>query len=103
HLRSEARFRRRRASFARHCLFNPLAKEQALVDAGSPRASGVRRSLSAYLRAAVPHLNEPAATIGHELELVRAYLDLMHMRMPDRLQFALQVDDDALALRCPPT
>ena len=51
----------------------------------------------------MPHLNEPAATIGHELELVRAYLDLMHMRMPDRLQFALQVDDAALALRCPPT
>src|SRR5207248_115556 len=35
-------------------------------------------------------------------ELVRAYLELMHMRMPDRLQFALHVDAAALALRCPP-
>ena len=33
---------------------------------------------------------------------MRAYLELMHMRMPDRLQFALHVDDAALALRCPP-
>jgi LytS/YehU family sensor histidine kinase len=37
------------------------------------------------------------------VELVRAYLELMHMRMPDRLRYALHVDDDALALRCPPT
>ncbi|TAK41425.1 MAG: hypothetical protein EPO29_08210 [Betaproteobacteria bacterium] len=37
-----------------------------------------------------------------ELELVRAYLELMHMRMPDRLQFDLQADEAALALRCPP-
>ena len=27
----------------------------------------------------------------------------MHMRMPDRLQFALHVDESALTLRCPPT
>ena len=33
---------------------------------------------------------------------MRAYLELMHMRMPDRLQFALQADEAALALRCPP-
>jgi sensor histidine kinase YesM len=26
----------------------------------------------------------------------------MHMRMPDRLQFALHVDEAALGLRCPP-
>jgi LytS/YehU family sensor histidine kinase len=26
--------------------------------------------------------------MGQELELVRAYLELMQMRMPDRLQFA---------------
>jgi hypothetical protein len=37
---------------------------QALVDAGSPQASAVLRSLIAYLRAAVPRLNEPATTLG---------------------------------------
>ena len=43
------------------------------------------RSLIAYLRAAVPRLHDPVTTIGQELELVRAYLELMHLRMPDRL------------------
>jgi LytS/YehU family sensor histidine kinase len=62
----------------------------------------VLRSLVAYLRAAVPRLNEPATTLGQELEHVQAYLELMHMRMPDRLRFTLDVDDAARALRCPP-
>jgi LytS/YehU family sensor histidine kinase len=73
-----------------------------LVDAGSPQASSVLASLIAYLRAAVPRLHEAATTLGQELELVRAYLEVMHMRMPDRLQFTLQADDAARVLFCPP-
>jgi len=98
----DARLHLLQAQVAPHFLFNTLANVQALVDAGSPQAAVVLRSLIAYLRAAVPRMNEPATTLGRELELVRAYLDLMHMRMPDRMQFALHVDEAALALRCPP-
>ena len=98
----DARLHLLQAQVAPHFLFNTLANVQALVDAGSPQASAVLRSLVAYLRAAVPRLDQPATTLGQELQLVRAYLELMHMRMPDRLQFALHVDDEALALRCPP-
>jgi signal transduction histidine kinase len=98
----DARMRLLQAQVAPHFLFNTLANVQALVDAGSPQASDVLRSLIGYLRAAVPRLNEPATTLDHELQLVRAYLELMHMRIPDRLQFALHVDDAALRLLCPP-
>jgi signal transduction histidine kinase len=100
---ADARLHLLQAQVAPHFLFNTLANVQALVDAGSPRASSLLRSLIAYLRAAVPLLNEPATSIGRELDLVRAYLELMHMRMPDRLVFRIQADDDALAVRCPPT
>ena len=99
---SDARLHLLQAQVAPHFLFNTLANVQALVDSGSPQASAVLRSLIAYLRAAVPRLNEPGTTLGQELQLVQAYLELMHMRMPDRLQFALHVDDAARALRCPP-
>lgn len=91
------------AQVAPHFLFNTLANVQALVDAGSPNASTVLRSLIAYLRAAVPVLHEPAATIERELDLVRPYLELMQMRMPDRLQYALRVDPATLQVNCPPT
>jgi LytS/YehU family sensor histidine kinase len=73
-----------------------------LVDSGSPQASKVLASLIAYLRAAVPRLHNPATTLGQELDLVRAYLEVMHMRIPDRLQYVVHVDDDALSLFCPP-
>ena len=90
------------AQISPHFLFNTLANVQELVDAGSPHASSVLRSLIAYLREAVPLLNEPSATIERELQLVRPYLELMQMRMPDRLQFAMNVDPAALNVRCPP-
>src|SRR6185436_18040798 len=99
----DARLRQLQAQVAPHFLFNTLANVQALVDAGSPHASAVLRSLTAYLRAAVPVLHEPAATIERELQLVRPYLELMQMRMPDRLEYAMNVDPAALNVRCPPT
>jgi len=63
----------------------------------------VLRSLIQYLRAAVPLLREPVATIERELQLVRPYLELMQMRMPDRLQYTMNVDPSLLEVRCPPT
>ena len=99
----DARLHLLQAQVAPHFLFNTLANVQALVDAGSPHASKVLRSLVAYLRAAVPLLNEPAATIERELQLVRPYLELMQMRMPDRLKYAMNVDASAMKVRCPPT
>lgn len=98
----DARLNLLQAQVAPHFLFNTLANVQALVDAGSPQAPTVLRALIAYLRAAVPRLHEASTTLGQELDLVQAYLELMHMRMPDRLTYALKVDDSARAFTCPP-
>jgi sensor histidine kinase YesM len=98
----DARLRLLQAQVEPHFLFNTLANVQALVDAGSPNASRVLASLIVYLRAAVPRMHDPATTLGQELDLVRAYLELMQMRMPDRLQFALHIEPAASKLQCPP-
>jgi signal transduction histidine kinase len=99
----DARLRLLQAQIAPHFLFNTLANVQALVDAGSPQAPAVLRSMIAYLRAAVPRLHEPSTTLGQELQLVQAYLELMHLRMPDRLRFSVQVDQAvSMAQICPP-
>jgi hypothetical protein len=99
----DARLHLLQAQVAPHFLFNTLANVQALVEAGSPHASTLLRSLTAYLRAAVPVLHESAATIERELQLVRPYLELMQMRIPDRLHYAMTVDASVLQVRCPPT
>lgn len=97
-----ARLRLLQAQVEPHFLFNTLANVRELVDSGSAQASNVLGSLIAYLRAAVPRLHEPATTLGQEFDLVRAYLEVMHMRMPDRLQYVLHADETALTLHCPP-
>ena len=98
----DTRLRLLQAQVEPHFLFNTLANIQALVDAGSPQASSVLKSLIAYLRAAVPRMHEAGTTLGQELELVRAYLELMQMRIPDRLKFALHIEPSANSLQCPP-
>ncbi len=85
-----------------HFLFNTLANVQALVEAGSPRAPQLLQSLTDYLRAAVPRLDGSANTLGQELDLVRAYLALMQMRMPDRLAFEVHIGQGVRLLNCPP-
>jgi sensor histidine kinase YesM len=97
----DARYTLLQAQVQPHFLFNTLANVQALVEAGSPRAPAVLKSLIAYLRAAVPRLDGRPTTLGDELALTRAYLELMQMRMPDRLAFSVRCDDDALRQRFP--
>jgi hypothetical protein len=98
----DSRLRLLQAQVEPHFLFNTLANVRELVESGSPQAATVLDSLIAYLRAAVPRLHDAVTTLEQELQLVRAYLELMHMRMPDRLRFDVQADEAALALRCPP-
>jgi hypothetical protein len=97
----DARLHLLQAQVAPHFLFNTLANVQALVETASPQAPAVLRSLIAYLRAAVPRLDETGTSFRDEIALVQAYLELMHMRMPDRLAFAVDADAAALGLRCP--
>jgi signal transduction histidine kinase len=98
-----ARLRLLQAQVEPHFLFNTLANVRELVDSRSPQASAVLGSLIAYLRAAVPRLHDPSTTLRQELELVRSYLEVMQMRMPDRLRFSLHVDPPALECTCPPS
>jgi signal transduction histidine kinase len=85
-----------------HFLFNTLANVRELVVMGSPRAAVLLEHLIAYLRAAVPRINDAEGTVAEEMERVRAYLEIMHMRMPDRLQFSFDISLAAAALPCLP-
>ncbi len=97
-----ARLRLLQAQIEPHFLFNTLANVRELVYLGAPNATQVLDSLIAYLRAAMPRLNTPQATLRQELDLVRAYCEVMQMRMPDRLQFSITVDEAANDVICPP-
>jgi signal transduction histidine kinase len=97
----DARLALLHAQIEPHFLFNTLANVQELVESGSPRAAPVLKSLIAYLRAAVPKLHAGEATLAAEAGLADAYLELMHMRMPDRLAFSIDIADGLGATRFP--
>ena len=99
---ADARLNLLTAQIEPHFLLNTLANVQQLVDSGSPRAATVFGSLIDYLRAALPQLQQQAVTLGDEERLVRAYLELMLMRMPDRLSFAIEIDHSLRELPFPP-
>ena len=72
-----------------HFLFNTLASIDHLIETDPPRASQMQKNLIALLRASMPSMREsnPAAhTLGREMAVIRPYLEILKVRMEDRLQ-----------------
>jgi LytS/YehU family sensor histidine kinase len=87
-----------------HFLFNTLAGVRSAIATDPARASDMIDHLVDYLRAAIPRLRSSGgseATLGGQLEIVRAYLGLMRSRMP-RLSFAIDAPAELRAAACPP-
>ncbi len=87
-----------------HFLFNTLAGVRSAIATDPARASDMIDCLVDYLRASIPRLRSSGgseATLGGQLDIVRAYLGLMAARMP-RLQWSVQAEAELLALPCPP-
>lgn len=99
---TDARLQLLTAQIEPHFLLNTLANVKALVDTGSPRASAVFASLIDYLRGAMQQISNAHNTLADEMRLVRAYLDIMVMRMPDRLQYQVDMEPELASLPLPP-
>lgn len=99
---ADARLKLLTAQVQPHFLLNTLANVQELIESGSPRAAPVFRSLIAYLRSTLTQVQQDGATLADEARLVRAYLELMQMRMPDRLSYALDIAEELKPLPFPP-
>ena len=88
---AQARLKLLQAQVEPHFLFNTLAAVDYLIETDPPRASVMQKQLITYLRGALPQMREESSTLGRELNLVRAYLELLKMRIEDRLDFVLDV------------
>ena len=87
-----------------HFLFNTLASVEHLIETDPPRASAMQRSLIQYLRAVLPQMRDTAAAtnLGREADMVRAYLDLLKMRMEERLQVDFRIPAGLRSAAFPP-
>jgi LytS/YehU family sensor histidine kinase len=50
----------------------------------------------------MPHMRTTSSTLGQEVELVRAYLDIVKLRLSERLAFDIDVPQDIGHARIPP-
>ena len=102
----EARMAAMQAQVEPHFLFNTLASIEHLIETDPPRAGKMQRNLIALLRASMPTMREANAQgtrdLGRELAMIRPYLEILKVRMEDRLQTEVRVSDGLLSAEFPP-
>lgn len=100
----ETKMQMMQAQVEPHFLFNTLASVEHLIRVDPPRASAMQRSLIQYLRAVLPQMRDNAVVtgLGREVDMVNAYLDLLKMRMEERLTVNLRVPDGLRSAAFPP-
>src|SRR5262249_3334527 len=85
-----------------HFLYNTLANVISLVDTEPAAAKRMVERLIDYLRRAASASANGASTLGTQVELLRAYLDLIVLRMGSRLSYKVDVPGDLTPLTLPP-
>ena len=105
----EARMAAMQAQVEPHFLFNTLASIDHLIETDPARASVMQKNLIALLRASMPTMREAsgngaggARDLGRELAVIRPYLEILKVRMEERLSTQIAVTDGLLSAEFPP-
>jgi signal transduction histidine kinase len=107
----EARMAAMQAQVEPHFLFNTLASIDHLIETDPPRASQMQKNLIALLRASMPTMreanghtdgNQGVRDLGRELAVIRPYLEILKVRMEERLTTQIDVPEGLLSAEFPP-
>jgi len=83
-------------------LFDTLAQVKRLYEQDPAVAERMLDDLIAYLRAAMPKMRDTSSTVGQEIELAHAYLDILRTSFGNRLDLAIETSDEVADARFPP-
>src|SRR5882672_12085085 len=101
----EARMAAMQAQVEPHFLFNTLASIDHLIETDPARASQMQKNLIALLRASMPTMRETsdggARDLGRELAMIRPYLEILKVRMEERLATEIAVPEGLLSAEFP--
>jgi LytS/YehU family sensor histidine kinase len=98
----ESRLQAMQARVEPQFLFNTLAQVRDLYRSSATRGERMLEELIAYLRAAMPRMRDTSSTVGQEVELARAYLGIVSLRLGERLAFDVEPPAGAADARMPP-
>jgi LytS/YehU family sensor histidine kinase len=99
-LAAEAELRALRAQVNPHFLFNALTTIGYLIQTAPERALGTLMRLSGLLRSVLKS-SEEFVTIGEELDLIEAYLDIERARFEERLRVRIDVPWELRRIQIP--
>lgn len=103
----EARMAAMQAQVEPHFLFNTLASIDHLIEVDPKRASQMQKNLISLLRASMPTMRETGSDgsrsrdLGRELAVIRPYLEILKVRMEERLSTEIDVPDGLLSAEFP--
>ena len=99
-LATEAELRALRAQVNPHFLFNALNTIGYLIQTSPARAHGTLMKLTALLRGVLRSADAPT-TLGDEIDLVSAYLEIESARFEERLHVDIDVPRELRGIRVP--
>lgn len=101
-LAAESQLRMLRAQLEPHMLFNTLANLRSLVGEDPQQAELMIDRLISYLRSALAASRTESTTLNREFTQLRAYLDIMSVRMGPRLTYRLGLPTELEQASIPP-
>ena len=87
----EANLRLLQAQMEPHFLFNTLSNVLSLLDTDQNKGKSMLVDFTNYLRTSFSKIREESTTLGQEIEMIRAYLNIFKIRMGDRLRYKIDI------------
>ena len=100
-LATESELRALRAQLNPHFLFNALTTIGYLIQTAPAKAVDTLMRLTDLLRSVLKRLDKELTTVGHEMDLIQAYLDIEQMRFEDRLTVHIEIPESVREVPIP--
>ena len=100
--RASAELKTLRAQVEPHFLYNTLSNVVSLIDREPATAKHMTERLIGYLRHTLDASRRDNASVGDELAIIADYLEILRLRMGDRLAFSIEASDEVRALPLSP-
>ena len=98
----DAQLQSLQAQIEPHFLFNTLANVVSLIDVAPDKARRMLEHLIDLLRASLDASRSPRTTLGQECALVAAYLEILSIRMGERLHYQVDLPPELAGAALPP-
>ena len=99
---AEANLKLLQAQIEPHFLFNTLSNVLSLLDTDSAKGKSMLMDFIQYLRVSLSKIRDQKTTLGQEMEMIQAYLNIFKVRMGARLDYKIDLPEKLKANSFPP-